>query len=600
MRIKRIIIAVFIGAVVGTVLEYVNVFLGFLLPSFIILLPLMTIIGGFIGVVIETIKYIRTIKGLSFENLPVCAADFIKRVIKKMRYRKKVQADVAAELISHFEDELKECTTAEQKEQKAQLLIAGFGDVKLLAVLLRRAKKRCRPLWRTLVARGFQTAAVLILCLIVYIAWFLTGKPVITTNYVEQLNRMTRPTADESLNAAPLYHEAIELYAVSSAGVSKLILTNYEQVTLEEKQIMEKWLADNNDILELVIAGSKKPYYWQKYGNKQDTGEMTAVLIPNLAEFRRLAKTLCWRALISDDKGMYEDAIEDIKACYRLGWHLKGDKFLIEQLVGIAIRGMAVDQLSSIVSQNQIDSDELAALQKDFEQMIADEDFVISFDAEKMYTYDELQRCFTEGRFGRNHLYLQRLRRITSLGDLDRIFAKPLTTSLHVLFTHPDKQQSMEMADRFYDFYDEIAQKTPGQFHLEAIDVEKETAKLIKGNVLLEILTPQIHRIHALSYRYKTVVETTLMIIAILRYNQDTGEYPENLQQLVSAGYLKELPIDSFSDKPFVYKKTEDGFLLYSVGSNFTDDDGRVVRNAQGKIKIFVDEGDWVFWPVTK
>jgi len=89
----------------------------------------------------------------------------IKSVIKKMRYRKKVRAEVLAELVSDFESELKDFTTEEEREAKAQQLIEDFGDAKLLGRLLRRAKKRCRPLWRTIVARTFQTVGVLVLCL---------------------------------------------------------------------------------------------------------------------------------------------------------------------------------------------------------------------------------------------------------------------------------------------------------------------------------------------------------------------------------------------------------------------------------------------------
>jgi predicted house-cleaning noncanonical NTP pyrophosphatase (MazG superfamily) len=74
------------------------------------------------------------------QNLPACAAEFIRQVLRKMRYRRSVRQDVQAELAAHFEDELKDYATDEEKEQKAQQLIAEFGDVKLLAVLLRRAK----------------------------------------------------------------------------------------------------------------------------------------------------------------------------------------------------------------------------------------------------------------------------------------------------------------------------------------------------------------------------------------------------------------------------------------------------------------------------
>ncbi|MHC4739423.1 MAG: hypothetical protein ACYS9Y_11025 [Planctomycetota bacterium] len=545
------------------------------------------------------------------QSLPACAADFIRRIIKKMRYRKKVRADVAAELIAHFEDELKEYSTDEQKEQKAQLLIDAFGDIKLLAVLLRRAKKRCRPLWRTLVARGFQTAGLLILCLIVYIAWFLSGKPVITTNYVEEYNRMVRPAADESLNAAPLYHKAIELYESSSETVDKLIGKKYNDVSSEEKQLIEKWLADNKNILDLVIAGSKKPYCWLEYREGENTDEMMSMHLPNLSGFRRLAYALHWRTSISADEARYEDAFNDIKACYRLGRHLKGDKTLIEQMLGIAIEALAIQELYSIISRHEINSAILASLQNDFEQIIADEDFIISFDAEKLFMYDEIQRCFTEDRIGRGHISLAGLRRMQLLSSLgsdyvvfEKLLKAPLHISfgvpLHILFTHPDKQQSMEMADRYYAFCDQIAQKSPGQIHSETIDVEKKAAEIIRGNILLESLVPAFSKVSRQEYANKGGVEAALTIIAILRYKQDTADFPEDLEQLVTAGYLKEIPLDSFSDnKPLVYKKTEDSFVLYSVSLNYTDDGGRVVRDKKGRVKMWAaNEGDWVFWPV--
>jgi len=80
-----------------------------------------------------------------------------------MRYRRKVRRDVQAELAAHFEDELKDCENDEDKEQKAKQLITEFGDVKLLAVLLRRAKKRCRPLWRKALVRSLQVLGIIVL-----------------------------------------------------------------------------------------------------------------------------------------------------------------------------------------------------------------------------------------------------------------------------------------------------------------------------------------------------------------------------------------------------------------------------------------------------
>ena len=86
----------------------------------------------------------------------------------------------------------------------------------------------------------------------------------------------------------------------------------------------------------------------------------------------------------------------------------------------------------------------------------------------------------------------------------------------------------------------------------------------------------------------------------MLRFQKEKGKYPDNLEEMVKAGYLTKLPHDPFSPGPLTYKKTEDGFLLYSWGENLKDDDGEVVRNEKGKIKQFAETGDWVFWPIEK
>jgi hypothetical protein len=89
-----------------------------------------------------------------------------------------------------------------------------------------------------------------------------------------------------------------------------------------------------------------------------------------------------------------------------------------------------------------------------------------------------------------------------------------------------------------------------------------------------------------------------LTVLALERFEKDKGEYPENLRALVELGYLKEIPNDPYSDGPLVYKKTDDGFILYSVGENLSDDGGRVARREDGRIKQWASEGDWIFRPV--
>jgi len=385
----------------------------------------------------------------------------------------------------------------------------------------------------------------------------------------------------------------------------EILSKKYSEATDGEKTFIKRWVRDRKEAIELLIAGTQKPYYWPKYETgEEDTGEMMAVLLPHLSECRKLAYALRWRAWLSAEQGRYEDAFDDIKACYRFGQHIKGDKFLIEQLVGMTYERFAAQALLNVLSEHKIDSAALLELQQDFEQVIANENFTVSFKFEKLGMYDAIQRCFTEDRLGGGHLSLDGLWLVGSMTDSDLfefvLEGRHWTTPLHILFTHPNKRESREMADCYCAFWEKMVHKTPAQTRAEAIDIEKEAMEIIKGNMLLEFLTPALGRINEISHQTKAEVGATLTIIAILRYRQDTGDYPQNLQELLATGYLKNIPLDPFSDKPLVYKKTDDGFLLYSFGLNFTDDGGQVHRDGEGRVRPWADEGDAVYWPVPK
>ena len=132
---------------------------------------------------------------------------------------------------------------------------------------------------------------------------------------------------------------------------------------------------------------------------------------------------------------------------------------------------------------------------------------------------------------------------------------------------------------------------------LKVLDCTIRDGGLINDHVLGRAVTCR-KRIAALTHRIKGDAHATLSLLAILEYRHKNGFYPENLEALVGSGLLKTVPIDPYSDKPFVYKRTDEGFTLYSVGLNLTDDGGEFGRNKKGEIRVWADESDAVFWPV--
>jgi hypothetical protein len=67
----------------------------------------------------------------------------------------------------------------------------------------------------------------------------------------------------------------------------------------------------------------------------------------------------------------------------------------------------------------------------------------------------------------------------------------------------------------------------------------------------------------------------TAAALAAWKADRVAGEepYPETLEALVPK-YLAAVPLDPFSDKPFIYERRGEGYLLASVGSNGVYDGG--------------------------
>lgn len=68
---------------------------------------------------------------------------------------------------------------------------------------------------------------------------------------------------------------------------------------------------------------------------------------------------------------------------------------------------------------------------------------------------------------------------------------------------------------------------------------------------------------------------------AIEMYAQDYGELPENLHDLVPE-YISTVPTDPFDGNELRYAQTAEGYVVYSIGHDLTDDGGEYLDSADG------------------
>jgi hypothetical protein len=95
----------------------------------------------------------------------------------------------------------------------------------------------------------------------------------------------------------------------------------------------------------------------------------------------------------------------------------------------------------------------------------------------------------------------------------------------------------------------------------------------IVGDMFVALLLPATSAACAIEDRANTQRTLTKLAAAIAVYRAEHGEYPQLLDTLVPE-IVDKMPVDLYHDNPFVYRRTNNGYVLYSRGPNGRDDRG--------------------------
>jgi membrane protease YdiL (CAAX protease family) len=411
----------------------------------------------------------------------------------------------------------------------------------------------------------------------------------VTRNYgasVEELCMPLGAIADD--NARLAYERAAALLAERPKELTNADLTTWPADLPDAKvRILRDWLEANEKALAEFEAGAKCRYYCPSYGEPVDSDPMLGPL--GTFAFGTIARAQV-RAVDHDMAGCKADVL----TCYCLGAHLQGPKPLIDQLVGFAVKTLTAESTLKIMAKGPVDSAFLTGLQSELEAIYRERPAPISFKAERLISYDLVQRTFTDDGGGKGHIPRGSLRSIADPPPaLRRLGISPEGDSK--TWKKLERKQTMELIDSVYTKLDSIAPRTPAEMHQVVGNLEEYLNKLTAENPFVSACTPSFARAYVLAYHSQADEDALVVVTSLLRYRLEVGDLPDNLNALVDKGYLKELPADPFSGSAFVYKKAGGDFLLYSLGPDFDDDGGRPIRHGDD-----FQDGDIVFWPVAQ
>jgi len=493
----------------------------------------------------------------------------------------------------------------------------------------RRASNRSRPMCIRVVLSVLKVLPVMLLALITYSVWFYYGEPAITTDYVELIRQLDTPSEVVGENGWPHYARAAELYIAPNDAMQEILyrsgLRRFDDANDTEQKIIRRWVWDNNAAWRELEAGSRQGYCIPEWGH----GEQEKLLIyysPTWYSAFQVGNIGIWRLRIAEVEGDFRAMLEDSMTLIRVGGQLLDTHSL--RMWGLIFDEIGRRKLLQLVRSASLSAEALKEVQEELEDIFDGSYPSPSRALDRLYFLSDVERLFSRGGPGGGHLlprslgkyqeYDYMLESSLTLGAiaycylvpseydgmihfLEGTIGKNRTAALVrtvICLPHARRRKTVAMANKLFDALEVEDKMTPYALHTSKSKRAWEVADDLSRNrywVVWSNLGGSTHSWAHMHYEGKMLHEAVQTVLALRRWRLDKGEYPGRLQPLVTGGYLHKIAMDPYSDKPLIYRRMEDDFLLYSVGRNFKDDGGKAA--SLGRWGSEWGKGDAVFWP---
>jgi hypothetical protein len=571
-------------------------------------------------------------------SLPAPIVDLVRNTIRRTRLWRSEKRDVARELIAHFTDAL----LSVSPEQA----IADFGDIRAASRLIRVSKRRNRPLWWKAWHRGMQAfAAILLLALAVYLfaaVLAFSASPKVNRNYIGELNAKSAATP-ESERAWPIYKQAYlqlprmpeeitkQFPAIKPEDANWAIATAYIdqcRASLDliraaaAKPELGAMLSDGSDIemyeKSFWLAGQPKPTEPPQPASANP--RVISILLPHLGQMRSYARHLKLDLDFSAKTGDSKRALDDLQAMHRMSRQLMGRGVLISELVAIAISSFADQSIRELLTTNPslLTDAQLASLAHVISAPPTP--IRVSFDVERYFMDDVLQRCFTDDGNGDGHLTAAGVREMMAMSGSDRVeMNEPLiqkaATPVYCLISASRR----ELHDVYYGLIDRAqSQAALHPWERPESDPTIDYVNRIESNAIqrarhlfVSMLIPAFNKAVHSADQCEQTRGATLVAIALELHRRRTGSFPATLRDIPTT-ILPAIPPDIFDGRPLRYVVENGQPVVYSIGTDRIDDGGRAPKSSgaflgQWKSKAAVAEalrehntdgisGDWILF----
>jgi len=262
-------------------------------------------------------------------------------------------------------------------------------------------------------------------------------------------------------------------------------------------------------------------------------------------------KLLCIDAVFKAEEGEVEEAIEQCLAVKRFLKLYLQEPYLINYLVNMACIKSVGASMKSIVSNRDISTEILKELLQEWDSSPWDDGLIWAFRTESIIGFVSAV------------LYLK--------GEYDLELGK--AGDLFYWIFRPVLKNEIIWLTKAYDRLIEAA-KMPYYASRDSNKIEQITDSIPKYYKMVGALLPNFTATLLKKATLDALFDTSRIGIACKIYKNLYDDFPESPDDLVPE-FLEEIPVDPFTGRPYIYKKQDSGFIVYSIGSNQKDEAGK-------------------------
>jgi hypothetical protein len=340
------------------------------------------------------------------------------------------------------------------------------------------------------------------------------------------------------------------------------------------------WIRENQAPLDLIVEASRRPRWYAPSPTllNKDRELLIAVLLPIQQATRDAARALSVRAMWHLGEGRPMEAWEDLLAIHRLSHLMVQGQTLVEQLVGIALSGIACDRTVTFLDHVELTPEQARKVQRDLTRLPKFAAIARSLDqTERLLAIDafiamgsggELVSDIGGNDFGGGVFNVVAIDWNLVLRDTNRWYDRLVAAA-----KLPDREARVAAFEKIEaDMQVLVAQTKAPKRMLAAVVSRQQRSKVVSG-IVLGLFLPAVNAATDAEDRQNTTLELTRLAAALAVHRAEHGAYPGSLDELLP-NLVERLPVDVFGGKPFVYKRSADGYLLYGTGANGVDDGG--------------------------